>query len=56
MCSSRRLLTSDRVRTDGVKGNKMHISNLWILGILKMYMSALGYKGNMSFKKLCKAL
>ena len=49
---SRSPLTSVRGRTDGVQGNQIHSSNLWTLGILKMYMGALDYKGKTSFLKL----
>ena len=51
-----RVVITVRVRTDGVQENQIHISNLWNLGILKMYMGTLDYKGNTSFLKFCTAL
>ena len=42
-CPSLRPITCARVSTDGVQGNQIHGNNLWILGILKMYMGILGY-------------
>ena len=40
---ARCFLTSSRVRTGMSKGNQIHSSNLWTLGIPKMYMGPLSY-------------
>ena len=36
-------LKKSRVRTGVSLGNQIHSSNLWTLGIPKMYMNTLGY-------------
>ena len=41
----RHLLTKYMARTGGAQANHTHISTLWTLGIPKMYMGALNYKG-----------
>ena len=45
---SLRVLSTDRVRTPVSKGNQIHSSTLWTLGIQKMHMGTLGYKGKWS--------
>ena len=40
---TRSVLTKFRVRTGMSKGNQIDSSNLWTLGIPKMYMGTLGY-------------
>ena len=46
----RSVLTFLSVRTGGVQGNQIHSSNIWTLGIPKMYMRPLGYNVQISLK------
>ena len=46
--NTRSVLSKFRVRTGVSPGNQIHSSNLWILGIPKMYMGTLGYNVRIS--------
>ena len=48
---ARSLLTKIRVRIGVPLGNQIHSSNLWTLGIPKMYLRTLGYNVQISVKK-----
>ena len=41
----RHLLAKSRVRAGGAQANLIHISTLWTLGIPKLYMRTVDYKG-----------
>ena len=43
----RNVLTKTMVSTGGVKGNLLHGNTIWTLGIQKMYVGTLSYKGQL---------